>query len=144
MISLSTAMVELPERDKRKIVEALELIRATKRRADLESAIYTALTRDAIATAVAIANTFPQRLSEDQEAVKNALTRIEEKKLILLYGRFYQIFSKTPRSYDQCFSILGEFSNIGISLGGTLGLRLAEVLGQEEIDGNIYRITRAI
>ena len=40
--------------------------------------------------------------------------------------------------------MLEEFSKIDLPLSSALATNLAEILGKEEIDGNIYRIIRFI
>ena len=69
MTSAETAMIELSEKKREGIVTALELIRSTKRRSDLSVAVYDALTKNDIIQATQIANNFPQKTTEDQEAV---------------------------------------------------------------------------
>lgn len=49
MSSVETAMVEFSESNRTEILSALELIRSTKRRSDLELAVYTAIEKNDIA-----------------------------------------------------------------------------------------------
>lgn len=49
METVEIAMVNFSEEDRDRVIRALELIRSTKRRSDLELAVYTALEKNNIA-----------------------------------------------------------------------------------------------
>ena len=144
METVEIAMVNFSEEDRDRVIRALELIRSTKRRSDLELAVYTALEKNNIAWATQITNNFPSNTPEDIEAIGLALWKIEEKKLINIFLEFATVFAKDPRNYDACFEVLGRFTGSTSPLALPLATSLAESVGGEEINTNIYRICRYI
>ena len=144
MDSVEVAMVEFSESNRTEILSALELIRSTKRRADLGFAVYTAIEKNDIAWATRIATSFPSKTPEDIQAISDVIWKIEEKKLFNVFSEFSATFTKTPRNYDACFEVLGRFTSSASPLALPLAISLAASVWAEEINTNIYRICRYV